>query len=378
VRLVVTGGGTGGHIYPAIAIARYILDHHPESVVIFIGSSSGPEAAAAEAAGIQFHAFDVAGVVGRRFISALSALVKFLRAAYLCRRMLKRFEVECVVGTGGYASAPACLAAITLGVPLVLHEMNYDPGFVTRFFCGRAAEVAVAYEGTGPLLSKRARVRVTGVPVRPEIETISRGCFEVAGQSARVAAAGEFGLDPKRKTILVFGGSQGARAINEALWASLPDIAERNDLQVLHLTGGKEFEKDARVEAERACGAASLIYRPFGYTERMDLAYAAADIALGRAGAGTIAELIAIGLPAVLVPFPHATGGHQEKNAACIAKTGAVLLVSEENGSASDAVAEALALLDDDVRLSSMKKRASALTRSNGAREIAAIIEKLT
>ncbi|MHB8893913.1 MAG: UDP-N-acetylglucosamine--N-acetylmuramyl-(pentapeptide) pyrophosphoryl-undecaprenol N-acetylglucosamine transferase, partial [Candidatus Geothermincolia bacterium] len=309
MHLVVTGGGTGGHIYPAIAVAEYELRHQQGTTVQFIGSSAGPEAVAAQSAGIPFKGLDVAGVVGKSPVKAAKAILKFLRASRDCRAILQESGAGCVLGTGGYASAPACRAAIKLNIPLVLHEMNYEPGMVTRIFSKRAAAVALAYEGTASLLPPRAVARLTGVPVRPEIEALA----STTGRArARCAALGELGLEDGRKTLLVFGGSQGAEALNEAMWSAVPDIVSHAGLQVIHLVGRKNIGSSAQMEAERAAGDGALLYRTFDYMERMDLAYAVADLALSRAGAGTIAELMAIGLPAVLVPFPHATGGHQE------------------------------------------------------------------
>jgi UDP-N-acetylglucosamine--N-acetylmuramyl-(pentapeptide) pyrophosphoryl-undecaprenol N-acetylglucosamine transferase len=375
VRLVVSGGGTGGHSYPALAVARHVLSHVSDSQVMYVGSTGGPEAVAAESAGLRFEGLQVAGVAGRSLVDAARAVFMFLRASKRCRRLLKEFRPDCVLGTGGYASAPACLAALTLRVPLVLHELNYEPGMVTRLFSRGAKAVAVGYEGTIPRLPKRVRAVVTGVPVRPEIEAIAGA---EGRREARNEAIAEWRLDGKRNTLLVFGGSQGAEALNEAVWRALGGIARRKDLQVLHLTGKRDFDLEERAAAERSLPEGGLVYRPVAYTERMDLAYAVCDLALSRAGASTVAELMAAGVPAVLVPFPHATGAHQEKNARALEETGAVMVVRQACGSADEAAGAALNVLDDAAALDLMKEAACAAARPDGAKGIARLLAELT
>jgi UDP-N-acetylglucosamine--N-acetylmuramyl-(pentapeptide) pyrophosphoryl-undecaprenol N-acetylglucosamine transferase len=375
LRLVVTGGGTGGHVYPAIAVAEYIKESDPASTVTFVGSAGGPEADAARAAGIPFEGLTVAGLIGKSPLKAIKALLMFARSTMRCRRLFKKLEPDRVLGTGGYAAATACLTALWSRVPLLLLEMNYEPGWVTRLFARRARTVAVAHQGTAARLSPRANVVVTGVPVRAEIEAL-------AGEEARRAAADEaietFGLEKGRRTLLVFGGSQGAQAINEALWAALPALAGRADLQVLHMTGKNNFDVPERSGAEAAAAAGRLLYAALPYSERMDLAFAVADLAISRAGAGTVAELTAAMLPSVLVPYPHATGGHQEKNARALAETGAVVVIPQTGGSASDAVSFAIGLMDDRGELAAMKEAARSARGAGGTKGIARLLEELT
>ncbi len=375
MRLVVTGGGTGGHVYPAIAVAEYIKESDPASTVTFVGSAGGPEADAARAAGIHFEGLQVAGLVGKSPLKASKALLMFAHSTLRCRRLFKELQPDRVLGTGGYAAATACLTAVLSGVPLLLLEMNYEPGWVTRLLARRARAVAVAHQETAARLSPRANVVVTGVPVRAEIEAL-------AGDGAKRAAADEaietFGLEKGRRTLLVFGGSQGAQAVNEALWAILPALAGRADIQVLHMTGRKNFDLQERSEAEAVATAGRLLYAALPYSERMDLAFAVADLAVSRAGAGTVAELTAAMLPSVLVPYPHATGGHQEKNARALAETGAVVVIPQAGGSAAEAVSFAIALLDDEDELAVMKEAARSARGAGATKGIARLLEELT
>jgi len=374
LRLIVTGGGTGGHVYPAIAVAEYIREKDPDASVTFIGSAGGPEAAAAQAAEIPFEGLHVAGLIGKSPLKAIKAAFMFLRSIRRCRRLFKTLRPDCVLGTGGYASATACLTAVLGRVPLVLLEMNYEPGRVTRLFSRRARAVAVAYQETSGRLGGKANVVVTGVPVRAEIAAL-------ADEARRLAAADEalttFGLEKDRRTLLVFGGSQGAQAINEALWARVPELTKAAELQVLHMTGKNNFDVPERAAAEAAAAKGQLLYRALPYSERMDLALAVADLALARSGAGTVAELMAAMLPSVLVPYPHATGGHQEKNARALAEKGAVAVIPQKAGSADEAVSFAIGLMDDAEELGAMKEAARAAGGAGGTKGIARLLEEL-
>ena len=372
MNLVVTGGGTGGHIYPAMAIARY-FKRVPGTRIVFIGSTRGPEGEAAQGAGLQFVGLELSGVAGKNPIAATKAMARFSRATLECRKMFKAQRPDCVIGTGGYASAPACFAAAWTGIPFILHDLNFRPGLVTRVLSRKAAAVSIAFEGTIPLLKKGARAVVTGVPVREEIEELA---VDDSRDRARVKALEFFGLKTRRKTMLVFGGSQGAQAINNAAWSALEKRENDPGMQVLHITGKAGFDQPRR-EAAQGRGAEGIFYRSLPYCDRMDLAYAAADLAVTRAGAGTIAELAAAALPAVLVPYPYASA-HQEENAREHARGGGAALALQEGDSADGALMEAFRLLEDTERLSGMREALKAGGRHGGTEGIAALVEELT
>lgn len=374
LRLVVTGGGTGGHVYPAIAIAKQI-ENIPGSTVEFIGSSTGPEGTAAGNAGLEFRGLELMGLVGKRPLSMLRALQLFMAATLRCRKLFAESRPGCVIGTGGYAAAPACFAAAWLKVPLVLHEMNLRPGLVTRLLSRRARMVAVAFERTIAFLPEGTTATVTGVPVREEIEDLG---IEQVRESTKARALEAFDLEAGRKTLLIFGGSQGARAINEAIWDAMQDISDRSDVQVLHLVGKSGFESERRRSADEGVAGERLLYRSIAYCDRMQDAYSVAELALARAGAGTVAELIAARVPAILVPYPHATGGHQEENARELESKGAAKVVLQVGDVASNAISKALRLLEDDAELEQMHAALSAMSEVSGAKGIAGIVEELT
>lgn len=375
MRVVVTGGGTGGHLYPSVAIATRFLSGHPEAQILFIGSLGGPESDAAREFGFAFEGVKVKGIAGKNPVAVMRSMALFLKGTWHCRRLLRLNRPTCVVGTGGFASAPACFAAVWLGIPLILHEMNYRPGLVIRVLSRRAHAVAISFPGTQRLLPGKSRTVVTGTPVRREIEELAdRGTAE----HARLRALEKFGLETGRRTLLVFGGSQGAMALNTALWDSIPEVSGREDLQILHITGKSGYDDPGREAAQERLSGATLLYRALPYIEQIYLAYAVADLAVTRAGASTMAELKAGGVPAVLVPYPYATADHQELNALQSEVTGAALCVRQDGDSAIPAIKEALRLLDDREALSCMAVAAAGHGDGSGAERIVRLMEELS
>ena len=332
-----------------------------------MGSNSGIEASEAEKAGLRFCGLDLKGVAGRGPVASARSLFMFALALRKCRRLFKKERPEVVIGTGGYAAAPACFAAAISGIPLILHEMNYYPGIVTRVLSRRASAVSTAYSGTADYLSGNARVVLTGVPVREEIAALRD---ESARGRARAEAVEYFGLMPDRRTLIAFGGSQGARALNQAVSSMIGSLAGRKGVQVLHVTGRREVDDaDGTERGEH--------YLALDYCHRMDLAYAAADLALCRAGAGTLAELKAACVPAVMVPYPYASRGHQKMNAVEFEKEGAARVVLQEGDSAEGAVREALELLETPEELNRMRERMGAMPGANGSEGVSALVEEL-
>jgi UDP-N-acetylglucosamine--N-acetylmuramyl-(pentapeptide) pyrophosphoryl-undecaprenol N-acetylglucosamine transferase len=249
--------------------------------------------------------------------------------------------------------------------------MNYRPGIVTRLLSRGASAVAVAYPGTGGFLSRKARVVVTGVPVRPEIRSLED---PDKMEKAKREAVERFNLEGERRNILIFGGSQGSGALNRAVWSTAGEVADRADLRLIHITGKRDYGKAGREELERELDGRELSYISIEYLEEMELAYSLADVACCRSGAGTVAELVSAALPAVLVPFPFATDDHQERNALMMAELGAVTVVLQEGDSAEAALREAVRLVDDEEELARMRKACRAAGTRDGARGIAAIM----
>jgi UDP-N-acetylglucosamine--N-acetylmuramyl-(pentapeptide) pyrophosphoryl-undecaprenol N-acetylglucosamine transferase len=360
VRAVIAGGGTAGHVFPALAVADVLRDRDVE--VTFVGADDGQEAELVPKAGYPFIPLRVASAQTRVSFHTLRAGALALAATGTCRSAVAAAGV--VVGIGGYASAPAVLAAGLGRTPLVVIEPNSVPGAVNRIASRWARVIATTFESTAARLPRGARTVRTGNPVRAAIRAVPAHRARL-----RDEATAAFGLDVGRTTILVVGGSQGARRVDEVVALAIPRLRDRHDLQVLIATGSDHLQVIEAVLPD----AGALLVRATGFIERMDLAIAAADVAVARAGAGTICELMIGEVPAVLVPYPHATEHHQDANAAEVVAAGGATLLPETELSPDRLSDRILALVDDEPRRKRMAEAARAWARPDAADRIAAL-----
>jgi UDP-N-acetylglucosamine--N-acetylmuramyl-(pentapeptide) pyrophosphoryl-undecaprenol N-acetylglucosamine transferase len=350
-RLAVTTGGTGGHIFPALAVAAEVSRRNPGARILFLGGN-GPEGELARKAGIDFVALPASGVLGKG-IKGLFAILKTGRGVLLAGREIARFRPQAVVGFGGYAGFCPVLAAALRGIPTAVHEQNSVPGVTNRLLGKIVRRVFVSFDdrlGNFPAL----KVERTGNPVREAIA------------QARRESLGE------RRNLLILGGSQGAKAINDAVVAALPQLSAAR-VNILHQTGAAD---EARIRAayEKAGADPTNVH---GFIEGMAQAYAWADLALCRAGASTIFELAATGTPSVLVPFPFAAHDHQRVNARHLADLGAAVLLDQNELSAQRLADIVPGLLGDAARLGSMSRAAKTFARPDAAARIVDGIEEM-
>ena len=362
MRIVVAGGGTAGHVFPAIAMADTLRRDHGAEVA-FVGSADGQEAHLVPAAGYAFTPLRVASAQTRVSLRSFHAIRLTLSAARRCRPLVA--SADAVVGIGGYASAPGALAARRARRPLVLVEPNSVPGAVNRIAARWARAVAVTFEATAAGLPARVRVERTGNPVRPEI-------VAVAGRRAERAAEGRasFGLERGRRTVLVLGGSQGALHLDQVVAGAIGLLRDRTDLQLIVAAGPDHVDL---VQAA-ARDAGRLVVHAVGFIGRMDLALAVADLAVSRAGAGHIAELAVCGVPSILVPYPHATANHQEANARELERVGAAEVVLDADLAEEEFVRRVVTLADDDGRRAAMGAAARAWARPDADVRLAALV----
>lgn len=344
--MVLAGGGTGGHVYPLLAVAEAGAE---EAAFEFVGGD-GLERVVVPQAGIAFHRVPCGGVVGKGPWVAARNLVRIAAGVLQARRLLRSLRPRVVVSTGGYAGYPAARAAADLGVPVVLVEPNAVPGRASLALAARARVVCVGFERTAEFF--RGRAVWTGAPVR-------RAALHGSPERAR----SRYGLAADRFTVLVVGGSQGARALNQAAADAVRHLAHRSDLQVLHATGR------APVGPQSSPADGGLVYRAVDYLDPIGDAYAASHLAVARAGALTCAELLAAGLPSVLVPLRLA-GGHQRHNADVLREAGAAVVVDEEELSGARLAEEVQRLADDRDRLERMAQAARSLGRPEAARAV--------
>lgn len=361
--VVIAGGGTAGHVYPGLALGRALRDRGVD--VRFVGTERGLEARLVPAAGFGFDVVEAAPLVRRLSPATLRAPVVAARAARRCRTLLA--GADAVVGMGGYVSVPAVWAGARRHLPVVLHEQNAVPGLANRVLSRVARRVAVSFPEAVSAFpgSVRPKVTVTGNPVREEILRVRED-----GDTLAKEARSEFGLDEGRRTVMVFGGSQGALRLDQTAVAACRLLQHRADLQVVLITGPDHLAATRRTLPQDA----PLLVRAFGYLERMDLAYAVADLVVCRAGATTIAEITACGLPAILVPYPFATKHHQEANARALAGAGGAEAVPEEELDGAMLARRLEDLLDHAGRLEEMRKAALSFGSPDAAARLAEVV----
>ena len=361
LRVVFAGGGTGGHLMPAAATARALCELVPGTRCLFLSTSRECERHCRQAVA----PFETARIPAAQWRGGAVQKCRFAAAAAAgvagCVRLLRGFRPHALVGLGGYSSVAPVLSARLLRVPVMLFESNAVPGRVVRLLAPLADRVQVQWQvAAGRIRAKR--VLVTGNPVRAEL-------FGGDGPAARV----RLGLAPDRPTLLVIGGSQGSLALNRALAGALPLLAKApigpmgGSLQVLHLTGPAHLER-----ATVARPPAGIVYRAVGFETCMRDAYAAADLVLARAGGSTLAELTALGLPCVLVPYPCATDDHQSANAAVLARAGAAIVVPQDRLNAVSLAYSIVGLASSPARRAAMAASARRLGRPGAAAAVAA------
>src|SRR3989440_5346450 len=343
MRLLIAGGGTGGHLFPALAVARAFRAEEPDGGVLLVGRMGGPEERLVPAAGFDLRTVRVRGLdrdaVWKNF--ALPALIPLaLRSAL---RIVDEFRPDVVLGMGGYVMAPAVAAARMRHIPYVLHEKDVRPGLATRYFAASAAAVCATLPGTEERL--RRPVVLTGVPLRE-------------GFAPRTPE-----IPPRR--LLITGGSQGARRLNEATWEALSGLCERFE-EVIHVAGRQGADGVAQHARDR--------YTGLTFTDDMAALMARADLVVSRAGVSTIAEAAAVGLPMILVPGTFG-GGHQLENAAAIVKAGAAISIADEHLS-GDGLVKAIAALDND-RLHAMAKESAAIGRRDAAQRVLRVLHEV-
>lgn len=334
-NILLAGGGTGGHLYPALAIADEIKNLAPNAVLWFVGTSKKIEARVVPQHGYPFRTIWISGFHRAMRLSNLVFPLKLVVSLLQSFFLIRRFQPDVVVGTGGYVCGPVLSAASLLGIPTVIHESNSYPGVSTRLLAARATKVFLAFETTKKWLSRTENTELVGTPTRESLE-----------KASREESLNFFHLDRMKRTVLVFGGSLGAASINNAILATIDQLIE-NNVQLIWQTGWTESERIEKAVAEKHIGWVG----PF--IDRMEFAYAAADVVVCRAGATTLAELTRVGKAAILIPYPLAAADHQTVNASTMVEAGAALMVHD--GKADTEISPTLlALLRDEHRLKAL------------------------
>ena len=355
MRVLISGGGTGGHVFPASASADAIRKARPDAEILFVGAKGKLEMEKVPKAGYPIEGLWISGVQRKLTLKNLTVPFKLLASMLKAWRVIRRFRPDVAVGVGGYASGPTLEMACRMGVPALIQEQNSYAGVTNRLLGSKVNRICVAYEGMERYFPKE-KVALTGNPVRDAIRNSRVG---------RVQGLAHFGLDPGKQTILVFGGSLGARSLNEAMARQRELLENQGEVQVIWQCGSLYIDQFRGSET-----AALPNVRIMPFIDRMDLAYAAADVIVGRAGALTISELCLIGKPVVLIPSPNVAEDHQTKNAmALVEKEAAVLVPDAEAG--ERIISKPLQILKDPDWAANLGNNIRQLAKPNAAEDIA-------
>ena len=362
IRIIISGGGTGGHIFPAVSIANAIKAKRPDARILFVGAEGRMEMQRVPAAGYDIVGLPVCGFDRKRLWRNVYVLCKLVQSQLKARRVVKEFRPQVAVGVGGYASGPTLKVAGMMGIPTLLQEQNSYAGVTNKLLARKAAKICVAYEGMERFFD-RDKLILTGNPVRQDL---------LEKQVDRAEAIRSFGLDPQKKTILIVGGSLGARTINECVLGHL-DFIRESGVQFIWQTG-KIYIDDAR---RRVAVAGSLpMLHVTDFISKMELAYSAADLVISRAGAGSISEFCLLAKPVVLVPSPNVAEDHQTKNALALVDKGAALYVKDCEAR-EKLLRTAVESVCDSRLLQTLSENISKLAFSNSADRIADEVLKL-
>ena len=361
-RFIISGGGTGGHIFPAISIANALKKQLPDANILFVGALGRMEMERVPAAGYPIEGLPVSGFDRKNLFRNIKVLWNLFHSLILARRIIQRFKPDVAIGVGGYASAPTLRAASAFGVPTVIQEQNSYAGVTNKLLAKKANKICVAYEGMDRFFPKD-KIVLTGNPVRQDLFSI---------QPKTEEAYGFFRLDPSKRTILVVGGSLGARTINQSIIAGLNKLAKAEDVQVIWQTG-KFYIKDAR-KATECHKTSGLLVTDF--VSRMDLAYSIADLVISRAGASSISELCLLAKPVILVPSPNVAEDHQTQNALALVRKDAAVMIKDVDAK-DQLIDTALALINNDSELKKLIENILKLAEKDSADRIAKEILKL-
>lgn len=378
MRVVLTGGGTGGHIYPALAVARQVKEAEPESELLYIGSERGLERELAAQEEIAFEAVEITGF--RRSLSweNVKTIMRFIKGVRRSKKLLKQFRPDIVVGTGGYVCGPVVYAAVKLGIPTLLHEQNVIPGLTNAFLSRYADVLAVSFPQSENNFPKARRVLYTGNPRASQV---------VAADAIRGRDSLDLQLASDDQLVVVVGGSRGAKAINETMLEMAPLIAAENRevsdqpsqhgrLKFLFVTGAPYYESTmSRISPDVTAVNDRLQIVP--YIHNMPEVLAAASIVVSRSGASSLAEITALGLPSILIPSPNVTNNHQEANARWLEREGAAKVILERELSGRTLYEAVCNIAEDPIRYEHMSRQAKRLGKPDAAQAVYHAIQQL-
>lgn len=361
MKIVVSGGGTGGHIYPALALIREIQKEASEAEFLYIGTEKGLESSIVSRENIPFKSIHITGFQRKLSFENVKTIFRFLKGVRDSKRLLKEFNADIVIGTGGYVCGPVVYAAAKLGIPTIIHEQNSVPGLTNKFLSKYVDRIAICFEEAAPFFPKD-KVVLTGNPRASEV-------LGHDGTKGRLSA----GLKINQPVVLIVGGSRGAKPINDAVLKSLAELGEK-PYQVLYITGDVHYD-EVQKEVALIGSPENVIIKPFIYN--MPEILSGTDLTVARAGATTLAELTSLGIPSILIPSPYVTNNHQEKNAKALSEHGAAVLLLESELTGKKLTEQMDQILMDKKKLSEMKNAAKELGIPDAANRLYALMKEL-
>ena len=363
MRIIVSGGGTGGHIFPAISIANAIRERWSDAEILFVGAEDRMEMERVPAAGYRIIGLPVAGFDRRNMLKNVPVAMKLLRSMQKARQIIREFKPDLAVGVGGYASGPILKAASAKGVPTLIQEQNSYAGVTNKLLAKKASVICVAYEGMEKYFPKD-KIVLTGNPCRQDL---------LLSEENKKNGYTHFQLDHRKRTILLLGGSLGARTLNNSIVEALPKLAAADDVQLIWQSG-RFYYKELKLLQEE--GKIPSNVHLFDFVDRMDYAYSVADLVISRAGAGSISEFCLLGKPVVLVPSSNVAEDHQTKNAQALVNKDAAVMVSDVLAT-SLLFDVALSLVHNEAQLKNLSRNIAKLAQHNSANRIVDEIEKI-
>ncbi|MFC5651683.1 undecaprenyldiphospho-muramoylpentapeptide beta-N-acetylglucosaminyltransferase [Paenibacillus solisilvae] len=366
MRIVLTGGGTGGHIYPALAVGKQVLADIPGSSILYIGSPKGLESRIVPAQGISFEAVEITGFKRKLSLDNVKTVMRFLKGVRRSKQLLREFKPDVVVGTGGYVCGPVVYAAAKLGIPTLIHEQNAVSGLTNQFLTRYASCVAVSFKDSLPQFKRSKHAVYTGNP-----------CATHVVRASRDKGFASLGLPSGSRVVLMVGGSRGAKAINDAMVEMVPLLDQLRNVHFVFVTGESYYEQTMnRMKQGRSSLPSTLQVLP--YLHNMPEVLAASELVVGRSGASSLAELTALGIPSILIPSPNVTNNHQEANARSLAEAGAAEMIIEKDVTGQVLFQRISAIMNNSKQLSDMKQAALKLGMPESAALIKNELMKLT
>jgi UDP-N-acetylglucosamine--N-acetylmuramyl-(pentapeptide) pyrophosphoryl-undecaprenol N-acetylglucosamine transferase len=361
MKIVISGGGTGGHIYPALALVREIQKETKDAEFLYIGTNNGLESKIVPREKIPFKSIHITGFKRKISLENMKTILRFLKGAQDSKKLLKEFKPDIVIGTGGYVCGPVVYAAAKLNIPTIIHEQNSVPGLTNKFLSRYVNKIALCFEEAKDYFPEN-KVVFTGNPRATEV-------IGKDGVQGRLSA----GLNISMPTVLIFGGSRGARPINEAVVKSFSELGQK-PYQVLYITGDVHYE-DVKKEAELVGSPQNVVIKPF--IHNMPEVLSGVDLVVSRAGATTLAELTSLGIPSILIPSPYVTNNHQEKNARSLCTQGAAELLLENDLNSKSLMKYIDSILLDKEKLINMKNKAKKMGVPDSASRFYEVIKQL-